>query len=52
MNFIWEWIKEYYKQSNKPCLSVFLIVYVAWVIVFFKTGARHNIQTWKKMGLI
>ncbi len=52
MYFIWEWIKEYYKHMDKRCLSLFLIVYIVWVIVFFKTGAKRNIRAWKKMGLL
>ena len=49
---IWEWIKEFYKQSSKPCLSIFFSVYVVWFLIFFKTGAKRNIRVWKKMGLL
>ena len=49
---MWEWIKGFYKESNKPCLSVFFTVYVVWILIFLKTGAKRNIRAWRKMGLL
>ena len=49
---MWVWIKGIYKHIDKRCLSICLIIYVSWMLMFFKTGATYNIREWRKMGLL